>query len=267
MLAGWFGLAGLVLTFLCLPAERDNLAQLVFWMLGLFLVAILLPGFEQGIEKQFRIIPLQTELVRGIRYFVPLLLMLWLLPLAALAERLKNRWLGRGFMALGLLSAVFWMAVNPLQPLNELQNAAACLGQGKLICPLRQELAQTLAAVKTLTPENSTFAIMRQNWSNGTEIRYLSLRPLVYAFKDKGFLVYSNHAVLQRWYDYFLLEREIYRKATQADDQRRMAVEFARQTRADYLLTDFPYTPAELSDWHLTLTYQNGNYMVLKLNP
>ena len=263
----WFGLAGLVLTFLCLPAERDNLAQLVFWMLGLFLVAILLPGFEQGIEKQFRIIPLQTELVRGIRYFVPLLLMLWLLPLAALAERLKNRWLGRGFMALGLLSAVFWMAVNPLQPLNELQNAAACLGQGKLICPLRQELAQTLAAVKTLTPENSTFAIMRQNWSNGTEIRYLSLRPLVYAFKDKGFLVYSNHAVLQRWYDYFLLEREIYRKATQADDQRRMAVEFARQTRADYLLTDFPYTPAELSDWHLTLTYQNGNYMVLKLNP
>jgi hypothetical protein len=159
------------------------------------------------------------------------------------------------------------MAVNPLQPVGELQNAAACLASGKIICPIKQEFAQTLEAIKTVTPEKSTFAVMRQNWNNGTEVRYLSLRPLVYAFKDKGFLVYSNHVVLQRWYELFLLEREIYRKSTKADDQRRMAVEFAREAGADYLLTDFPFTRDELSLFHLDVTYQNGNFMVLKLNP
>jgi len=73
--------------------------------------------------------------------------------------------------------------------------------------------------------------------------------------------------VLQRWYELFQLEREIYRKSTKADDQRRMAVDFARETGADYLLTDFPYNPDELLLFHLGMTYQNGNFMVLKLNP
>lgn len=262
----WFALAGLALWFVFLPTERKNLAQIVFWMLGLLLVAILLPWLEQIIEKQFRIVPLQTELVRGIRYFVPLMLILWIFPLAGLAGRLKNRWLVRGLRALGVTCAVFWLAVNPLQPVNELQNAAACLASGRIICPIRQELAQTLEAVKTVTPENAKFAVMRQNWSNGTELRYLSLRPLVYAFKDKGFLVYSNHTVLQRWYELFLLEKEIYRNSTKADDQRRMAVDFAREAKADYLLTDFPYTQDELLFFRLDVTYQNGNFMVLKLN-
>jgi hypothetical protein len=159
------------------------------------------------------------------------------------------------------------MAVNPIQPISELQNEAACLAGGKLICPVKQELAQTLVAIKTLTPEKSTFAIMREDWNNGTDIRYLSLRPLVYAFKDKGFLTYSNHSALERWYELFQLEREIYRKSINPDDQRKMAVDFAHETGADYLLTDFPYTQNELSFFHLELTYQNGNFMVLKLNP
>lgn len=263
----WFALAGLLFSFFLLPAERKNLSQIVFWMLGLLLVSILLPWLEQIIEKQFRIIPLQTELVRGIRYFVPLMLILWIFPLAGLAQRLKNRWFVRGLMAVGVVSAVFWIAVNPLQPAGELQNEVTCLASGKLICPVRQELAQTLAAIRTVTPEKATFAVMRQDWNNGTELRYLSLRPLVYAFKDKGFLVYSNHAVLQRWYELFQLEREIYRKSTRAGDQRRMAVDFAHETGADYLLTDFPFTQDELFSFHLDLTYQNGNFMVLKLNP
>ena len=263
----WLALGGLVLAFIFLPTERKNLSQIVFWMLGLLLVAILLPWLEQIVEKQFRIIPLQTELVRGIRYFVPLMLLLWIFPLAGLAQRLKNRWLVRGLMALGVVSAVFWMAVNPLQPVGGLQNAAACLASGKIICPTNQEFAQTLEAIKTVTPEKSTFAVLRQDWNNGTEVRYLSLRPLVYAFKDKGFLVYSNHTVLQRWYELFLLEKEIYRKSTKADDQRRLAVDFAHETGADYLLTDFPYTKDELTLFHLGLAYQNGNFMVLKLNP
>ncbi len=263
----WFALAGLLLSFFLLPAERKNLSQVVFWMLGLLLVAILLPWLEQIFEKQFRIIPLQTELVRGIRYFVPMMLILWIFPLAGLAQRLKNRWLVRGLMAVGVISAVFWMTVNPLQPIGELQNAAACLASGKIICPVKQEFAQTLEAIKRITPEKSTFAVMRQDWNNGTELRYLSLRPLVYAFKDKGFLVYSNHTVLQRWFELFQLEREIYRKSTRPADQRRLAVEFARETGADYLLTDFSFTRAELTSLHLDLTYEHGNFMVLKLNP
>jgi hypothetical protein len=263
----WFALAGLLLSFFLLPAERKNLSQIVFWMLGLLLVSILLPWGEQIIEKQFRIIPLQTELVRGIRYFVPLMLILWIFPLAGLAQRLKNRWFVSGLMAVGVVGAVFWMAVNPLQPIGELQNEVTCLASGKLICPVRQEFAQTLTAIRTVTPEKSTFAVMRQDWNNGTELRYLSLRPLVYAFKDKGFLTYSNHAVLQRWYELFQLEREIYRKSAKADDQRRMAVDFAHETGADYLLTDFPYTQDELLLFHLDVAYQNGNFIVLKLNP
>jgi hypothetical protein len=236
-------------------------------VLGLVLVSIFLPWGEQMIEKRFRIVPLQTELVRGIRYLVPLMLALWIFPLAGLAQRLKNPWLTRGLMALGVVSAVFWMVVNPLQPTGELQKEVACLASGKLICPTKQEFAQTLVAIKTITPEKSTFVVMRQDWNNGTDIRYLSLRPLVYAYKDRGFLTLSNHTALERWYELFQFEQAIYRKSTKPDDQRQMAVDFARETHADYLLTDFPYTQDELSSFHLDVVYQNANFMVLKLNP
>jgi len=32
-------------------------------------------------------------------------------------------------------------------------------------------------------------------------------------------------------------------------------------------LTDFPYTQAELTLYHLDLTYQNGDYRILKVMP
>jgi uncharacterized membrane protein YuzA (DUF378 family) len=263
----WFGLAGLVFSFFYLPGERKNLSQIAFWLVGLTMVAIILPWGEQIIEKQFRIIPLQTELVRGIRYFVPLLIMLWVLPLAGLARRLKNPILIRGLMALGVLSVIFWFAINPFQPTSELQNTLSCFTRGQIICPLKEDFAQTLEAARTITPQQSTFAVMRKDWNNGTELRYLALRPLVYAFKDKGFLVYSNHTVLRRWDELFLLEKEIYRKSTTPDEQRSMAVAFARESGANYLLTDFPYTPAEISNFGLDLSYQNGEFMILKINP
>jgi hypothetical protein len=63
----------------------------------------------------------------------------------------------------------------------------------------------------------------------------------------------------------FLLEKEIYRKSTTPDSQRSMAVAFARTAGADYLLTDFPFTQAEISTYHLDLTIQKGDFMVLKV--
>jgi hypothetical protein len=261
----WFGLSGFLLTFFFLPSERKNLIQVIFWMLGLYIITILIPWVEQIIEMQFRIIPIQTEIVRGVRYFVPFLIMLWVMPLAGLSHQLKRVSLARGVMLIGILSAMFWSAANPFQPIDDLKYAIDCFAQKRLICPNKVEFSETLMAIRTMTPENAKFAVVRKGWNKGTEIRYLSGRPLVYAFKDKGFLVFSNHDALAHWFKLFNQEREIYRRMTPPEKQPGMAIDFARVAGAEYILTDFPFTQTDLDNFRVTKVYQNGSLLVLKI--
>ena len=82
-------LLGLLTLWLLLRHDRSTLKLVLLWVLGILTTSMLLPWMEQSIERFYRSIPIETELVRSIRYLVFFMLIFCLWPLSELSRRLK----------------------------------------------------------------------------------------------------------------------------------------------------------------------------------
>ncbi|HSB00536.1 MAG TPA: hypothetical protein VLE49_07790 [Anaerolineales bacterium] len=265
----WYGLAGLILTFLLFRGERPRLKQLLTWVAGIVIISILVPWIENTIERLLRLIPLQTELMRGMRYLVPFLLVFWFYPFAELTRRSVRAGLTRAVFAVGTLLTLGWLVMNPPQPFVYTSHMLNCWRSGQFICPNNTAHSDALTYIREETPEGAKFAVFLTNRWSGIEVRYLGLRPMVYAYKDRGQLVYTNIEALQEWYSDQQRENEIYspRKTPTVEEKRLRIVEFARQAGADYILTNFPFPPDVQSQLNVIAVYQNSSYSVLKTSP
>ena len=89
---------------------------------------------------------------------------------------------------------------------------------------------------------------------------------MVYAFKDRGQLLFTNLKALEQWYSYEKREEEIFspKKSPTVDQKRAGIVEFAREAQADYILTDFPFPTSVQQQLGVHAVYQNSTYSVLK---
>lgn len=264
----WLSLAGLLIVLGLFRNERTRAVQLLLWAAGIVLVCILIPGVEQAVERHFRIIPLQTELPRGVRYLIPIMLLFCIYPLSGLTRRLRNR---NGVYAVGLIGALFalaWLHFQPAYPISALPRVAACLAQRRLVCPRQQEYAQALAAVREQTPLNAKFMTFWQSAriEKGIEVRYLGLRPLVFAYKDVGLLAIANSNALARWNELEAERHKIVNIAS-VETQRSRIIKLARDAGADYLLTDYQYPVEEQSQLGIRLIYANATHFIFKLHP
>jgi hypothetical protein len=265
----WFGLAGLALTFLLFRSERSRLEQMLTWAAGIIVITILIPFVEQNIERTLRIIPLQTELMRGIRYLLPFLFIFWFYPLAQLTARASRPWLARAALIVGTLSALTWLGLNPPGPVVEIPKVVTCWSQGRVICPNNMDYADAFTFIREDTRPNSLFVAFLTNRWSAIEIRYLGLRPMAYAFKDRGQLAFTNLEALKTWNYFADRENAIYSRSispTLEIKETRM-LDFARDARAKYMLTDFVFPPELLKKFGITVAYQNKTYSILDIFP
>jgi hypothetical protein len=262
----WYGLAGLILTFALFRSERPYLNQMLVWISGIVFVSILVPWVEIAIESRFRLIPLQTELMRGMRYLVPFLFVFWFYPFAELTRRSIPVGLIYAVFAAGTLLTLGWLILNPPEPFRHASYVFNCWQSGRFICPRNTDHADALTHIRMNTPEGSTFAVFLTNRWSGIEVRYLGLRPMVYAYKDRGQLLFTNLESLEQWNTYQQRENEIFspRKSPTLDKKRAGIVEFARQTGADYILTNFSFPSEAQLQLNVVAIYQNSTYFVLK---
>jgi hypothetical protein len=273
------GLAGLGLT-LFLAKKRDTHLPLVLaWLAGILLVAVGVTGVERAVESALQILPLQTELVRALRYLAPLLLLFCLWPLAlwdrgspgngassspathpfALSAARFNHWLPR---LAGLLLVSGWLVAHPLT--NKLPLVAECLQQGALVCsPDRQE-DEALFALQQ-TPRGT--AVLAYNHEPEHEAvmmstRYLAMRPLVFAASD--IFLYSHPDVLERW---LTINAEIQRIRATRDPDRRLdaLLDLACATGAGVIWIDFDVNEAYLATLPVERLYLSQKYAVLRV--
>ncbi len=263
----WFGLIGLTLTFLLFRPERGRLKQMLTWMAGIIFVTILVPFVEQTIERTFRIIPLQTELMRGMRYLVPFLFIFWFYPFAELTSRSRRPWLIRSVFLIGTFLAITWLSLNPPLPFITTPKVLTCWVQGNFICPTETDYADALTHIRNDTPEKASFVVFLRNRWSGIEVRYLGLRPMAYAYKDRGQLAFTNFDALQTWYYYLRRENAIYSRNTSPtlEVQQERMIDFALDAEANYMLTDFPFPPEICNRLNITIAYQNKTFTILKL--
>ena len=260
-------LAGFIATWLLKKIDRTTVKVVLLWMAGLFIASILIPFSEQVIEQRLHILPFETELVRCIRYFVPLLLLFWLWPLVELAPRLVNQNARRATIALGIVLVGFWGATNR-PAVGDMLQAVSCFTKVRLVCATPGPLDELIAALQTKTQPGEGVLFFNENTtytSQTLSVRYAALRPLVYSLRDSGTLGYANRSALAGW---LATTEQMAALRAMPDPQERLdgLVPLAVSLKADYLVVDFQVAPQVLTGLPVTVVMQNDGYILLKLH-
>jgi O-antigen/teichoic acid export membrane protein len=261
------GLSGFVVIWLLKKDDRTQVKVVLLWMAGLFITSIVIPIGERMIEQQLHFLPLETELVRCIRYFVPLFLLFWMWPLAELAPRLVNPQARRVVVALGIVLFGFWGVTNR-PALGDMFQAASCFTKVKLVCASPRPIDDLIGALRTETQPGEGVLFFNEDTtytSQTLSVRYEALRPLVYTLRDSGILGYSNRTALPGW---LATTDQMQSLRNTADPQVRLGrlVPLAVNLKADYLVIDFEVVPDALANLPVTVLLHNEGYTLLKLH-
>jgi hypothetical protein len=246
--------------------ERRLVGMVLLWGAGIFATAIVLPLGERIVENALRIPPVDTELVRGMRYFVPWLLIFWLWPLVEISPRFVNPKAAQAMLLVGALLLGGWTATHTPEG-RKMVEALTCLAHRQLVCGDPRDSTGFITALREQTPPGAKIFNFNQadaSTSNALGIRYNALRPMVYTVRDAGLFLYSNRAAYTDWLP---TTRQVDAIQLLTDPNQRLArlVPIAQQYKADYLSVDFPLEGVDLKGYPVELVWKNNTYTLLKL--
>ncbi len=223
---------GLVSIYIFDKQRRDLLLLTGMWALGVLFVSAFIPYIEQTIARIFELLPLETELVRGMRYLYLFFYLYILWGVAAVAQRYRAPIVKVGTYALGLALVVVWVALNN-HFLEPVLRTWGCWENSQFTCE---------HSFTTQAYENA-FVFLREEVEPGATImtpddieliiRYLGLHPLVYAEKDGGSLGYVNHVALVEWYRRTHVMQEI--RELEGEAYLEALIVQAQEFEADYI--------------------------------
>ena len=274
------GITGLVFSLVWRKdsEEHAHLRQIAAWMAGILFVGGLVPILEQIIFAYLERIPPEFEILKTLRYLVPLILLAAVYALWLVSDQLEKRKLVTMtsarylFWGTGALLLFAWGVTSQFQYpdfRNAIRQNISCFLAGRLVCPLPQvsvDFIDILDVIRESTPVGSRI------FSEGQEVavRYYALRPLVFTYKDGAPLAYTDQEQLLVWSEHsetmedlaFIRKFPFRHRAFV-----RGIVELAQKTRADYLLLQEPFDAGKEYPEPLSLMYTNTSYSLYELNP
>lgn len=259
-------LVGFVATWLLKKSDCMPVKVVLVWMTGIFIISILIPFTERMVEQHFHILPLETELVRCIRYLVPLFLSFWLWPLAEAAPRFVNPQARRAVFALGIVLFGFWGATNR-PAVRDMLQAVSCFSKARLVCVSDRPIDDLIITLRTQTQPGEGVLFFNEDTaytSQTLSVRYSAMRPLVYTSRDSGILGYSNRSALPTWLA-ITKQVETIRGMTAPQERLDCLVPLAESLNASYLVIDFKVAPESISSLPVTVVMQNEGFSLLKL--
>ncbi|MDO8560386.1 MAG: hypothetical protein Q7S23_05170, partial [bacterium] len=258
----WFlAIVGVVLLRQRQKIGRD-VRSIGIWALGLAISSLFIPYVEQLIARSLQLIPVEVDLVRGIRYFVPIMLLFCLWPLVERSKQFETSpiWVPRfGIASAGFLLVLLWVVLHP--PVLALRGMN-CWLHGRLVCMEKDWPAaiDALGAVQRKIPPNATILPVALS----LEIRYVALRSVLFSGKDGGLLSYVDHDRLAEWHRQLVVMEEAAAEV-HLNDRLRRYVEVGNKLKAQYLLVDFPVQQSDTAMMDVELLWQNSVYSLVKL--
>jgi hypothetical protein len=164
----WAGVGFGLATYL----NRKKLAEnrlpyiLASWWIGLLLISVVVPVTEHEILKRLHRTPLEFDLIRGLRYSIPLLWIVSFWALSEIHDKLRERvssapstsarLLALATVVLGVGMTVAWGGQK--QFITDTDSTFTCWAQGTFTCPEVKGTgrADFLDAVRDLTPQGSS---------------------------------------------------------------------------------------------------------------
>lgn len=262
------GLLGLGLLLFIRPRRPADLRLALAWVGGILLMSVFIPWVEHSLERALRLIPVETELARGLRYipFFFILFALW--GLAELSDRLNPHWTSKAAAASAAALVAFWLVINPLR-LETMRHILECWSSAQVLCSHTVPETAVINAVRQYTPPGSPIysALANQfDMAFSQSVRYLALRPLVYSFKDRGLLVYSNAETLAKW-DQVHQEMVYISTAYSEMERPRQWYNQAVSLGAEYMITPNTFNLKPYAALPVTLLFQDNRYLLFQIHP
>ena len=255
-------LVGFSSTWLLKKNDRLPVRVVLIWMLAISITCVIVPFIEKTVTQQLRILPFETELVRGIRYFIPLLLVFWLWPLAELSQRPINLLARRAVIAFGILLVGFWGFTNRAA-VNIMRDTFSCFTQLHLVCSPPQNVDELIHATRKLTsPGDGIFFFDQKGHgsSDSLSIRYAALRPLVYTERPD----INNRSSLPAWLK-ITKTLDVLRAISDPIERMQGLIDLAKSLDAKYLVINSRVLPTILADLPVTILMQDDDYSLLEL--
>jgi hypothetical protein len=237
-----------------LEPRPERLRMAALWMAGVVLAGIVLPAALQAHAAAAGRQNLDTQLVRNLRLLVPLLMLLVFWSLA----RVRDRVGGPVPLLVAVVATGGWWAMNPPR---ELQDGARCWVSGRVFCPTGKydDVVEAFAAVRRLVPETGALATPLLEG----QLRYATLRSVVYSPKDYEALSHTNHDALRAW----AVRHEQMTRLRELRPRARLValVAFGQEHGADHVLADFQVPAHLLAEVPATALWSNGSYTLLRV--
>ncbi len=230
-----WAVAGSVILWRMKQDLRNDFKLVVVWCVGIIFVAVGLTFVEQTICRIYDFKRFQMDSIRGVKYLVPIMLLMCLWPLAAIARQFETDSLKKSVtMFVGLIITMAWVYHSP--PATFIQTAKAWAHGSLTPQPSKDEI-DTVQAINAITkytkPGSKILPLVVP-----LETRYAALRPIAYAYKDGGIFADTNLGSLKEWAN---VKSEVEEIESEHDPRSKLelSLDLAKKLKTDYVMTDF----------------------------
>jgi hypothetical protein len=248
---------------------------ILLWLSACLIISLIIPAIEHAIEKSMGIPPVEIDLVRNLRYAIPLIEIICIAGFIAIQKYLfhlfQAKKIGGVLVILVYLVGCFWpvYAIRKNSESDQMYNRdfvaqeINCLAKGKLFCPIARKIDE--AAVLNFIHDDLAVDAKFLSVPNDAitnEIRYAGQRSVVYTSVDKNRIVFSDFPSALK-IENIQLE---WAKHQQANDFQEWAFKLSCDMGATYWLVDknvnisLLETPIEMKK-----IYENNSYAVVEL--
>lgn len=236
------------------------------WVLGILFVSVGLPLIDEKISRACNMLRLELDLVRSVRYLVPIMILFCFWPLAEISRKLRNHAFIRTFVFLiGVILAGGWIHHGEGLSLETFKHWTK--GSFKLpITEREKRIIELTAALREKTLPGATLVATPWNFTYPLPIRYGALRPLAFDVADHNFLSYSDPKGLLN----FIQLKKEYDEATKPGQSALLSFKrllaFSRKLGAEYMILNFDVDEAARNIDGAELIWSNQFFWLYQLS-
>jgi hypothetical protein len=256
------------------PAEKKHLGLILSWLAGIFFVCVGLSSFELFLESRLNHLPVFLDLIRGLRYTIPLMEILVLWPLALywnqaepgteLANMRRMCLAGIGLVVFILFTILFPTTFTAQFPTFHYPNyrfqVLHCLRDGSLVCPSQalKDEREIVEFIRTNTAQDASIISIPPTDLGGA-IRFQAIHPIAF---DPGDMIRLAPGNLSQALD---MEKDIKEWSAinllSGDEKLKKYLEFGRRKKAELAIIRNP-----IPDWLFeNVIFNNQTFSLVSL--
>jgi len=263
------GILGAFLAWRVESRYRSQIYLVLIWLIVILVVSVFIPTIEKILEQRLEILPIQTELIRGLRFLSFLLSIMVILGLKVTYELNKKQPFILFLVLLILSLLILRLYNNPTTlALIATPKTIHCLYKEKrILCQRRSTFREVLEFLRDHTPiDAAIFFTPKPRDTSALAVRYLSHRSLVYSWKDRG-LGFTRPQKLLEWYDRYSQIAKYKTSTRWLSKNPEQFWEFLKGLGVTYLVVPGKcYSPDQLpNDISVKLIFKNADYSICEI--